>query len=380
MLTSPKLQIDIIRGLRFFLLAVLAPMFLIGCGADWSERTIEEKKAAQKKVDLCLQDGGNVFSPGHWERISEGSSSPKVLEFLSAAGFLSPKSLELWFIKYESDPKDLENMVCDKNRLIENCVYVLNAKYDGNRCIWEAPKSKRQIDITDQAIKLTRQNQLENRQLDKSVYSQLAPGRCDKLAEKIPACYLQLPQVVPAGICNNSNSFWMVDKCFDSEGKDVTEEVSSTYLAKTQDFENNKIYLRCVAAGGVYAEGQCSVTGLHRTYIVDHFLNQDPEEKYKNQKEELEEFRQFAHECRIRGYLVLGIRCFNNDKDDVTSTIDRVLNPVPPEAATAGRQSKSNKASSDSGDSSDSDQPSTPAPAKTCYNQPVGSAWYIENC
>ena len=375
MITSPKLQIDIIRGLRFFLLAVLAPMFLIGCGLNVSERTIKEKKAAQEKVDLCLQDGGNVFSPGHWEGMQMGFSNPEIVEFLSAFGYFSPKSMQFWFVKYKVDPKDLENMVCDKNQLIENCVYVLNAKYDGNRCIWEAPKSKRQIDITDQAIKLTRQH--DNRQLDKSVYSQLAPGRCDKLAEKIPPCYLQAPQVVPAGICNNSNSFWMVDKCFDSEGKDVTEEIRSGDMAKTL-FKNKKNYIGCVTAGGVYAEGQCTVKGLHRTYIVDHFLNQDPEEKYKNQKEELEEFRRFADECRSRGYMVLGMRCFNNDKDDVTSTIDRVFNPVPPEAATAGRQSKSNKASSDSGDS---DQPSTPAPAKkTCYNQPVGSAWYIENC
>ena len=172
------------------------------------------------------------------------------------------------------------------------------------------------------------------------------------------ACAVPNKDVAIASWCSGIG-VWLVDKCIDNQGRDVTNSNKSALKMLPDE------YSKCFALGG-RAEffGGCTLVSRYRTYEVGNLLKA----KFSG-----EEHEKFVKLCRAKGQ-VIGNRCFNSFKDDITSVIARQIQPVPPEAATAGRQSKGGQKE----EIEELGEAEVSIP--TCFNTPITSPWYIANC
>lgn len=118
----------------------------------------------------------------------------------------------------------------------------------------------------------------------------------------------------------------------------------------------------CEAVGGTPKHLSCNFVTPDRTYNVTRDIH------YKLDGHEPAVSQEFRDLCQAReDAFIIGTRCMDKNSGDVTSVIDRIIEPVPPEAATAGRPEN------------EGPQPSENETSRTCANS-FPSEWWEANC
>ena len=244
---------------------------------------------------------------------------------------------------------------------------------EGYKCTYETNGGT--VDISDQMrLKINQSQQVE---IDRKAGLNTIPVllECAR-SVKLPgiwsaglkadsgACAVPNKDVRMASGCGifGERAVWLVDKCIDEQGQDVTALVKSVIKPMSDK------PLKCLDVGGVpQPNGGCALVSRDRTYEVGNLLTR----KFSG-----EEHEKFVKLCHAKGQ-VIGNRCFNSFKDDITSVIARQIQPVPPEAATAGRAGRKSRGVQKE-ETEELGQAETVS--RTCFNQPLTSPWYILNC